>query len=86
MVRCKMKVTEIIDRSSSYAPGNVQESHSVKLQAVTDSENKSWAKYTPSGSVELQINNPEAFSHFKIGETFFLDFTPAPASEADEKK
>ena len=85
-VRCKMKVTEVVDRSSSYAPGNVQESHQVKLQPVTDKLNATWAKYTPGGSVDLTINNPEAFSQFKVGETYFVDFYSAPAAEADEEK
>lgn len=83
VVRCKMKVVEVIDRTSSYSITK-QESHQVKLAAVTDPANKTWAAYTPSGSIELTINNPDAFAQFKVGETFFVDFTAAPASEAEE--
>jgi len=86
MVRAKMKVTEIVDRSSSWSSGAAQESHEVTLSPVNDPANKTWAKYTPGGSVKLTINNPEAFEQFKIGETFFVDFTPAPATEAEEAK
>lgn len=84
MVRCKMKVTEVIGRSSQWGT-TTQETSEVTLTPVAGEENKTWAKYTPGGSVKLSINNPEAFAAFKIGETFFVDFTPAPATEAEEK-
>lgn len=39
--------------------------------------NKSWSKWTPSGSLEMAITNPEAIAKFEIGKSYFLDFTPA---------
>lgn len=85
MVRCKMKVTEINKRSSQWSD-TPQDSSEVKLTPVMGDANKTWAKYTPAGSIALTINNPEAFEQFKIGETYFVDFTPAPATEAGEAK
>jgi len=84
-VRCKMRVVNIIKMTSNYGTGP-QYSDTVKLSAVSGEENKTWSKYTPSGSVELTITNPETFDQFKIGEFFFVDFTAAPATEAEEKK
>jgi len=37
-------------------------------------ENKEWSKYTPSGSIELHITNPDA--KFEFGE-YYVDFVKA---------
>jgi hypothetical protein len=78
-----MKVTEVTDRSSQWGTTS-QETHEVTLTPVAGEENKTWAKYTPGGSIKLTINNPDAFNQFAIGQTFFVDFSPAPATEAEE--
>lgn len=85
MVRCKMRCIEVTESSSSYG-GPPVESKRVKLSAVADEANKSWSKWTPGGDVSLTINNPDAFAQFKVGEFYFVDFTVAPAKEADEAK
>jgi hypothetical protein len=58
----------------------------VQLTPVCDEQNKSWAKYTPCGKVELSLDEPAmpAFEAFQKGTFFFVDFTPAPAAEKDE--
>lgn len=40
-------------------------------------ENKSFAKFTPGGSLELYVNNPDAYGFFEPGKAFYLDITPA---------
>jgi hypothetical protein len=59
---------------------------SVVLTAATGDDNKTWARYTPSGRIELSIDNPDAYDAFEIGKAYFVDFTEAPMKEADEKK
>jgi hypothetical protein len=82
-----MRVTEVSSRTSaSYSDALPIAVQCVKLAAVSDPANKSWATATPCGTVELQINNPEAFDQLKVGAYFFVDFTPAPAKESDETK
>jgi len=51
----------------------------VKLQPVTSGseENREFWKYTPSGSIELSISNPEAAKIFEPGREYYVDFTPA---------
>lgn len=49
----------------------------VKLTAVMGEENKPWSQYTPSGSVEIAITNPDAVKQFTVGGLYFVDFTPA---------
>lgn len=50
----------------------------VRLQAALDGdENKSWAKYTPHGDINITISNPAAAEQFEVGRSYFVDFTPA---------
>lgn len=39
-------------------------------------EHARFAKATPSGKLEMQVDNPAAAEQFKIGEFYYLDFTP----------
>jgi hypothetical protein len=71
-VRAKFYVRAI--ETYSHPP----QSGMVKLSAVmgTTDDNKSWSKYTPSGSIEMMIDNPPAFHQFHAGDEFYVDFTP----------
>ena len=42
-----------------------------------ESEDNTFARYTPNGHLTLTINNPELFGKFKQGQKFYLDFTEA---------
>jgi hypothetical protein len=47
------------------------------------SEDNSFARWSPSGSFEIQIANPNLFDKFEVGQRYYLDFTAAePLSEA----
>lgn len=57
-------------------------SRRVKLAPVypgkdASEEDKAFWKYTPSGSLEMQIDNPPAAGMFAIGKTYYLTFEPA---------
>lgn len=41
-------------------------------------EDRRFQKATPSGHMELQIDNPMALGQFKIGDSYYVDFTNAP--------
>jgi hypothetical protein len=84
MVRCKMIVTERKNMFNQWS--GTKPTTAVVLSPVSGDENKTWAKYTPSGKVELSIDNPDAYEYFELGKTYFVDFTEAPAKEADEGK
>jgi hypothetical protein len=83
MVRAKMVVTQVTENRD--ATGQVT-SRYVQLSAVCDAQNKTWAKYTPNGRVELSLDDPAtpAFEQLQKGTFFFVDFTPAPQAEKDE--
>lgn len=40
-------------------------------------ENKSFSLATPQGNIELTITNPDAIKNFSLGESYYVDFTPA---------
>lgn len=58
----------------------------IKLSAVCgkapfgkegESEDNTYARYTPSGELSLSITNPALHGKFKPGQKFYLDFTEA---------
>jgi hypothetical protein len=71
-LRAKVKVASITDYGSSKG---------VKMHPVTspghNDVNKSWSKWTPEGSFEMRITNPEAFNQFQVDRDYFVEFTPA---------
>jgi hypothetical protein len=78
MMRAKMQVSSV-----EQFHGGMEV---VKLSAVTgkgsfgpegESEDNTYARYTPSGKCELSINNPALMGKIKPGMKFYLDFTEA---------
>lgn len=70
-VRAKFRV----DSVTHYARGGA----GVKLTPQYDEkipEDRRFAKATPSGSLEMLIDNPPAVEFFEVGKYFYLDFTP----------
>lgn len=58
----------------------------IKLGAVSASdpektENCMYHKYTPSGSIEMWVDNPEAEQFFVLGQEIYVDFTKAPVEK-----
>lgn len=41
-------------------------------------ENNTYATWTPSASLEMTVTNPALLGKFNEGDTFYVDFTPAP--------
>lgn len=80
MMRAKLQVTEVIPLDTT---GVCQ---TVKMSPVCgnkpfgpngESEDNTFARYSPSGSFELTINNLELAGKFKVGQKFYADFTEA---------
>jgi hypothetical protein len=64
----KTKVAEVTDF------GNNNKRTRLAAVAGDSPENKSFSNYTPSLSVEILVNNPDAVDFFKAGEEVFLTF------------
>ena len=75
-VRAKFVVTEIIERQYSV---HQPKQTSIVLEARYDqklAEDVSFSKATPSGRMEMRIDNPVAIERMPVGTTFYVDFTP----------
>lgn len=73
-VRAKFIVSEVTEYQ-----GNAGKR--VKLYPVTAddiAENQRFHQYTPSGNIEMHVNNPPAADQFKPGMAFYVDFTEVP--------
>lgn len=42
-----------------------------------ESEDNTFARYTPTANLTMTITNPELRGQFKPGTAYYLDFTPA---------
>jgi hypothetical protein len=77
-VRAKFRVTSVEHHEGDQS--------TVNLAAVHGADNRTWTKWTPSGSLRLCITNPGATEQFKPGQHVFIDFSEAPEKESDEPK
>lgn len=61
-----------------------EEMRTLHLMAVGDSgpENRQFWDATPEGQIKLSTVNPEAWSHFELNQEYYVDFTPAPNTDA----
>ncbi len=78
MVRAKFKLTTIT--TTEYGKG-VGSSKKLRFDTVYDKaipEDCSFSTATPSGTIEMQVDNPAALEQLKIGQSFYVDFTPVP--------
>lgn len=78
MVRAKFTLTSIIKY-------NYGEGQTFKFNAVHDvstEENRRFSKYTPSGTLEIFIDNPPAQEFFQLNKSYYLDFTEAMPVQA----
>lgn len=76
MIRAKFRCTSVTNHEGH----NDNKSETVKLCAANgpkDTANAQWSKWTPSGTLEMTINNPEAQGKFEPGKYYFLDISPA---------
>lgn len=71
MIRGKFRCNSVED-FGPFAP------KSVKLTTVMADEipeNQRFSKYTPAGSIQMAVDNPNAV--FTPGKNYYVDFTPA---------
>lgn len=73
-VRAKIRLQSITEHA--WNPN----AKTLKFDAQYDTsipEDQRFFKATPSASFEMQVDNPAALEQFKIGEYYYVDFTPA---------
>lgn len=47
-------------------------------------EDNSFAKFSPGAQLSINIANPALWDKFKVGDRFYVDFTPADVPTADQ--
>ncbi len=73
VVRAKFKVVSI--KHVDWSPtARVIEMMAVSADEVE--ENQRFHQYTPSGRLEITVDNPPAAEQLKLGNSYYLDFTP----------
>lgn len=66
------------ENSRKFGPGDGDKNRVYEFFAVFDDgtpENERYAKYTPSGKLEITVDNPAVV--FEPGKNYYLDFTEA---------
>lgn len=78
MIRCKFRCDSI-----EPAWEGATADRKAVLRAVHDPtvpEDEAFTRYTPSGELQVQINNPAALEQLKVGAYYYLDLTAVPAT------
>lgn len=76
-VRAKFACIEVTKMKSG--PDLMERVHLTPV-VVGSEENKNWAKWTPSGRLEMTITNPALVGAFEPGAEYYLDITPAKST------
>jgi hypothetical protein len=76
-MRAKMTVQSVENFGASEKVKFICVGQSAPYGPNGESEDNTFARYTPSGSAEYQITNPALAGSFKPGQKFYVDFTPA---------
>lgn len=75
-MRAKMQISQITANPTS----EQLHFHGVAAKAYpadgTDEDN-TFAKWSPSVELKINITNPALIGQFKVGDKFYVDFTPA---------
>lgn len=76
-MRAKMQVSSV--KLTTY--GEIIEAApvcgSTPFGANGESEDNTFARFTPSGSLSLTVNNPDLLGKIKPGQKFYVDFSAA---------
>lgn len=75
--RAKMKL-ESVTRYASFPDAAQCKFNAISIKDGDIPENEHFAKYTPSGSIELAINNPLITDNLVLGQIYYVDFLETP--------
>lgn len=87
MMRAKMRVasvTEGVLPAGAGEPSKYNETLTFQAVAKSDGypadgndEDNTFAKWSPSATLTIDVRNPALWGRFAPGDTFYVDFTPA---------
>lgn len=76
-MRAKFLVTKVESHGATSESITMRAVSNKPFDATGNSEDNSFAKWTPSGELKIDIQNPSLFGTIKEGQKFYLDFTEA---------
>ena len=82
-MRAKLQVGFV--QEHFYGPDKTKSQETLTMHAVCASkypedgsdEDNTYAKFSPGANLSINIANPALFGQFKVGDKFYVDFTPA---------
>lgn len=74
-VRAKLKLTEVTETAWGSKKLRFDAQYAPDVP-----EDQRFQKATPSAHAEFCIDNPAALEQFKLGDVYYVDFSPAPKS------
>ena len=74
-VRCKFQLTEV----TTFAGGKQKFTFTPNYDQSIP-EDQRFAKASPSGKFEIDVDNPSAQKQFEVGKFYYFDATPAAVS------
>ena len=79
-IRCKMRLQNVF----AQAWGGAKAIFSCEYDEALCAEDRAFAKATPSGCAEFQVDNPKAAEQLVIGQQYYFDITPTPVPAPQE--
>lgn len=76
-VRAKFQVTKVAKTTYGLASGQVEVTLTPQYDQTIE-EDRRFSKATPSGTIQLFIDNPPASDFLALGKFFYVDFSEAP--------
>lgn len=76
-MRAKMTINNVVENGGTEALTFVAVGPNAAYPDDGADENNTYAKFSPAGKLELTVANPALIGQFKVGDTFYLDFTKA---------
>ena len=75
-MRAKLKVTNVVTHTSAERLTfcAVYKENGYPSDGID--EDNTFAKWTPTADLQMTINNPDLLGKFKVGDKFYVDFTP----------
>ena len=80
VMRAKMRIESIAQHGTPVTQEDVSMRCVAKSGAYPEDgsdEDNSFARWSPSGSLSISIQNPNLFGKFTVGQKFYVDFTEA---------
>jgi len=73
----KFRITSVVKLSDQLDELTFMAVTSKPFDQDGNSEDNSFARWTPSGELKMTISNPNLIGKFQVGQAFYLDFSPA---------